>query len=382
MLGNPASRGALMKRDDSADYRRLFLENVALMDVRAPVEFSRGAFPNATNIPLLDDEQRETIGKRYKNAGQDEAIRLGLELATDEVRAQRLQAWRSFCEANPDGYLYCFRGGLRSRTTQQWLRESGLDYPLIQGGYKAMRRYLIDELETSASRVPLVCVAGLTGVGKTRVLKKTRHHVDFEGLANHRGSAFGRDAMDRQPAVIDWENRVSIEFLCHREAYPARPLLVEDEGRRIGRIGIPDCLYEVMLQAPRAILTVDTEARIRLIAEDYILCNWPDFQAAHGDEAEREFSGFVLDNLMRIQKRLGGERYREVHDCFASALKAFYASGDVSEFYPGIQILLEQYYDPMYRYQIKCKNPEILFEGPEAEFLQWAEDYCADANGQ
>jgi tRNA 2-selenouridine synthase len=154
-------------------------------------------------------------------------------------------------------------------------------------------------------------------------------------------------------------------------------LLVEDEGRRIGRIGIPDCLYEVMLRAPRAILTVDTQTRIRLIGEDYIVHGWPQFVQAHGAAAEIEFSSFVLDNLRRIQKRLGGDRYRQVHDIFEQALRAFFGNGDVTGFYPGIQILLEQYYDPMYLYQIKTKNPKILFEGPEAEFLQWAEAYCS-----
>ena len=241
-----------------------------------------------------------------------------------------------------------------------------------------MRRFLIDELELSAARVPLVCVSGLTGVGKTRLLKKIRHHLDLEDLANHRGSAFGRDALDLQPAVIDWENRVSIELLKHRHAFPGRAVFVEDEGRRIGRIGVPDCLYEVMLKAPRAILTVDTETRVRLIGEDYIERNWPRYQQAHPDTAEVEFRRFVLDNLMRIQKRLGGERYRQVRQCFEQALDVFFAGADVSAFYPGIQILLEGYYDPMYLYQIRSKNPEILFQGPENEFLQWAEDFCAD----
>jgi tRNA 2-selenouridine synthase len=364
---------------DCTDYRGLFIQDTPLLDVRAPVEFVKGAFPNATNIPLLDDQQREIIGKRYKDAGQDEAVRLGLKLATDEIRAQRLQDWQAFCEANPTGFLYCFRGGLRSRTTQQWLRQQGIDYPLVQGGFKAMRRFLIDELEVSARSLPLVCVSGLTGVGKTRVLKQTRHHVDLEGLANHRGSAFGRDAHDLQPAVIDWENRVSIELLKHRHAFPGRSLLVEDEGRRIGRIGVPDCLYALMLEAPRAILTVDTETRIRLISEDYIVHSWPQFQRVHGVEAEAEFSRYVLDNLLRIQKRLGGDRYKQVYASFAAGLSDFFANGDVSAFHPGIRILLEQYYDPMYRYQIERKQPEILFEGPETEFLQWAEAYCTNS---
>ena len=363
-------------REDTSDYRPLFLNDLPLMDVRAPVEFSQGAFPAASNIPLLDDQQREQIGIRYKHAGQEEAIRLGLELATPDIRAQRLKSWATFCDANPQGYLYCFRGGLRSRTTQQWLHQQGIDYPLVRGGYKAMRRFLISELEQSVKQVPLVCVSGLTGAGKTRVLRKIRHHVDFEGLANHRGSAFGQDVFDQQPSVIDWENRVSIALLKHRDRFPGKPVFVEDEGRRIGRVNMPDCLFGVLMKAPRAILQVDTETRIRLISEDYIQRNWPAYQQAYGGTAEAEFTCFVLDNLARIQKRLGGDRYQQVKRCFESALITYFKNDSVTEFYPGIQILLEQYYDPMYRYQIEEKKPEIIFEGPEAEFLEWADNYC------
>jgi tRNA 2-selenouridine synthase len=364
-------------REDSSDYRQLFLEDIPLMDVRAPVEFDHGAFPMATNLPLLDDQQREQIGIRYKHAGQEEAIRLGLKLATPDIREQRLLQWLGFTQANPEGYLYCFRGGLRSRTTQQWMCEAGVDYPLVRGGYKAMRRFLIDELEQSSREVNLICVGGLTGVGKTRVLRKIRHHIDFEGLANHRGSAFGRDAIDRQPTVIDWENRVSIEFIKHREYFPGVPVFVEDEGRRIGRIAMPEYLFDALSKAPRAILQVDIDARIKLIGEDYILHNWPVYRRVYGDDAEREFSSFVLDNLARIQKRLGGDRYRRVRQCFENALRELFLNGQVEYFYDGIRTLLEEYYDPMYRYQIESKQPRIIFEGPEAELLQWADNYRA-----
>ena len=366
-----------MSRADSDDYRRLFVDDLPLLDVRAPVEFARGAFPAAVNIPLLDDAQREQIGIRYKHAGQDEAIRLGLELATPEIRAERLARWSAFCARHPDGYLYCFRGGLRSRTTQQWLRNHGIDYPLVVGGYKAMRRFLIDELEYSLREVPLVCVGGLTGVGKTRVLLETPHHIDFEGLANHRGSAFGRDPLNRQPSPIDWENAVSIAFLKHRARYGRRPLLVEDEGRNIGRINMPEVLVDALARAPRAILVCDRETRIRQIREDYIERAWPGYVEAWGEAAAREFSRFVLDNLTRIRKRLGGERYREVYALFEGALDAFFATGGAADFDTGIGILLDHYYDPMYRYQIRTKRPKIVFEGTEAELLEWAREYCS-----
>lgn len=365
-------------RLDSDDYRSIFLSNAALMDVRAPIEFHKGAFPNASNIPLLDDEQRQQIGTQYKQAGEEEAIELGLKLATPEIRQQRLQDWSTFCQANPDGYLYCFRGGLRSRTTQQWLREQGLEYPLIRGGYKAMRRFLIEDLETSVERLPLVIVSGLTGSGKTRVLNRLSRHVDFEGIANHRGSAFGRDASDRQPSVIDWENRVAIEFLKLREKDSQQPVFVEDEGRCIGRVNIPENLFSKMKVAPRAILQVETSKRVELIAEDYILDAWPEYQVCFGESALAEFDHFVLGNLARIQKRLGGEAYKKVRQCFDSALKVFHDSGRVDAFHEGILILLEQYYDPMYRYQLESKQVDIIFEGPESEYLEWAESYTIE----
>ncbi len=357
---------------DTDDFRRLFIDDIPLMDVRAPVEFDQGAFPQAQNLPLLDDRQREVIGKRYKDAGQEEAIRLGLELATPDIRAQRLASWREFCERHPDGYLYCFRGGLRSRTTQQWLREAGVDYPLVRGGYKAMRRFLIDELETSAREIPLVCIGGLTGCGKTRVLRRIRHHVDFEGLANHRGSAFGRDPLDRQPSTVDWENAVSVEMLRHRAHFPEQVLFVEDEGRLIGRVNMPDNLYAALLRSPRAILRASLEQRVELIREDYVQYAWPAYEQAHGDQAREQFSCYVLDNLARIRKRLGGERYSRVRSQFEAALERFFDLGEADGFSAGIRLLLEEYYDPMYRYQKSIKQPEIVFEGSDIELLEWA----------
>jgi len=362
-------------RSDTDDYFDLFVNDVPLMDVRAPVEFTKGAFPCAANIPLLDDSQREQIGIRYKNAGEQEAIELGLQLATPQIRAQRISDWQGFCRNNPNGYLYCFRGGLRSRTTQRWIQEQGIEFPLIKGGYKAMRRYLIDELENSIDTVPLVIVSGLTGSGKTRVLQQISHHIDFEGIASHRGSAFGGNASDVQPSVIDWENQVSIEFLKHRSRFPDKSVFVEDESRRIGRICMPENLYEKMQAAPRAILEVDIEDRIHLIGEDYILNAWPLYQQTFTDRAEVEFSQFVLDNLKRIQRRLGGEKYEIVNQCFDLALKEFFTSNSIAGFHDGIRILLTDYYDPMYRYQLASKSAPIIFQGPEHEYLEWAESY-------
>ena len=116
-----------------------------MLDTRAPVEFVKGAFPGAVNIPLMNDAEREQIGLRYKQQGQDAAIALGHQLVSGETKAARIRAWADFAHRHPDGCLYCFRGGLRSRIARQWIQEeAGIDYPRVAGGYKAMRGFLLE----------------------------------------------------------------------------------------------------------------------------------------------------------------------------------------------------------------------------------------------
>ena len=134
----------------TSHYRELFLRDVPLLDVRAPVEFAQGAFPNAPNLPLLTDTERHDVGLRYNEQGQPAAIVLGHALVGGRTREARLQRWLHWCERHPDGHLYCFRGGMRSGLVQEWLAEAGKPIPRIQGGYKAMRRFLLESLENTA----------------------------------------------------------------------------------------------------------------------------------------------------------------------------------------------------------------------------------------
>tara|TARA_R110002095_G_scaffold23392_2_gene24793 strand:+ start:290 stop:1456 length:1167 start_codon:yes stop_codon:yes gene_type:complete len=367
-----------MMKQDTLDYQKLFLENIPLMDVRAPVEFLKGAFPCSQNTPLLDNKQREMIGTHYKQQGQDAAIALGLKLATPEIREQRLSQWRRFIEAHPEGYLYCFRGGLRSRTTQAWLKEQGIDYPLIQGGYKAMRTFLLQQLEVSAAQTPFVILSGLTGSGKTRLLYKTQYQVDLEGLSNHRGSAFGGEVNGLQPMQIDWENKLSIACLQYRHRFPQAGLLLEDEGKQIGRNVMPLCFYEKMKQAPVVLLECDLDARVGIIREDYIASSWPLYQQKYAAEARQKFSSFVLDNLLKIKKRLGGVLYTKIDASFRLALEKLFATGQSDLFDEGIALLLEKYYDPMYRYQLEKKVSRVTFKGPEADVLAWVNEHLKD----
>ena len=360
--------------DNSADYQSIFINDTPLMDVRAPIEFDKGAFPHAVNVPLLDDSQREAIGKRYKDAGQDEAIKLGLELFTPEIRQQRLTQWQQFTASHPNGYLFCFRGGLRSRTTQAWLKEQGIDYPLIKGGYKAMRQFLLDQLETSQQELSFIILTGLTGSGKTHVLNKMSFHVDLEGLANHRGSAFGRDVNDFQPTQINFENALSISLLKHRHHFPEVPIALEDEGKLIGRLYLPSDFYNKMSHSPRIFLERALAERIRITSDDYFGHAWPIYQRVHGDLAKEKFTAFTLGNLDRIKKRLGGERHLKIRHSFKAAMERLFESGSSEGFDEGVGILLQEYYDPMYRYQLQKKPVEVIFSGNEQAILQWAQE--------
>ncbi|MBQ0719235.1 MAG: tRNA 2-selenouridine(34) synthase MnmH [Gammaproteobacteria bacterium] len=364
----------MTSRPDTEHYRELFLNDVPLMDMRAPVEFNKGAFPCSENIPLLDDKQREAVGTCYKQKGQDAAIELGWQLATPAIREQRIAAWQDFIQRHPDGYLYCFRGGLRSRLSQQLVGEAGTAYPLVTGGYKAMRRFLIDELERNCTTMPLTLVSGRTGSGKTLVVHQLAHALDLEGLANHRGSAFGRQ-LQPQPRQIDFENSLSIAVMKQR-AQHQQVIFAEDEGRMIGGVTLPTNFIELMQKAPLAVLETPVAERIDIVLADYISDAYPQYTAQFGaEEGAIKFREQILGNLTRIRKRLGGERFTQLHAEFSDALDHLINHDDAGGFRSGIQLLLTDYYDPMYDYQQGQREGRVVFRGARAELLEWAEAY-------
>ena len=351
-----------MSRSNTRDYRQLFLSDTPMLDVRAPVEFNKGAFPRSQNVPLLDDEQRELIGTRYKEKGQDSAIDLGWQLATPDIQQARKDAWLKYVQAHPEGYLYCFRGGLRSRMSQQLIKDTGVDYPFVEGGYKAMRRFLIDELDNSCEDLPLVLISGRTGSGKTLVIKELQRSIDLEGMANHRGSAFGRQVTP-QPSQIDFENRLSIALMKQRAKHH-HVIFAEDEGKLIGHLQLTPKFLEHMKVSPLAVLETPIEERIDIGIADYVTNALPEYISVYGENTGRErYREQILLNLKRIKKRLGGERYDHLNQCFSDAIDELYRSGNCDAFRPGIQVLLQKYYDPMYDYQLESKRRRIIFNG-------------------
>ncbi len=359
-----------MNLADSDNFRELFLNNTPLLDVRAPVEFAQGAFPGAVNIPLLDDEQRHEVGIEYKQKGQDAAIALGNQLATESIRSQRLRDWTQFVEAHPQGYLYCFRGGLRSRTAQQWLKASGVEYPLIKGGYKAMRGFLIQETERLTNQFPMVAVTGLTGTAKTVLINELANSIDLEGLAHHRGSAFGKRAKG-QPAQIDFENQLAIQ-LMQREHQGISQLVVEDEGRMIGRVNMPLPLRQKMTEIPLVVVEADWQTRFEQLRQDYVVADWPEYRDLYGDdEGWHQYGESLLKAIDGIKKRLGGECHLELRALIEQGVISRNQQTLENNLLAVITVLMKQYYDPMYHYQMKQKAQRVIFRGTREEVREF-----------
>jgi tRNA 2-selenouridine synthase len=337
-------------------FKALFQNETPLLDVRAPCEFAQGAFPYATNIALLSDEERHQVGLCYKQKGQDKAIELGHQIVSGGNKENKIKAWKEFCIANPQAFLYCFRGGMRSNLVQQWLKEEGVEIPLISGGYKQLRQYLLSVIDRPRK---LIRLSGQTGVGKTELLITLDNAIDLEGLANHRGSAFGKH-VSVQPTQISFENELAIELL---KSDLHVPLIVEDESRYIGAINLPLPFIENMQSTPMVILTCPQSERVNRIYRDYIVLLKQEYQQFYFDEGKNKFDSSLKLALQGIQKRLGGLRYSALSVIMNEALKT--ESENLHKQW--ISQLLEHYYDPMYNYQIDKKKELTVFTGDAKE---------------
>ena len=349
-------------------FEALVLEEVPLIDVRAPVEFEAGAFPTAVNLPLMNDWEREQVGICYKQEGHDAAVVLGHKLVSGEIKQARLNAWITFLQQYPDAMLYCFRGGMRSQIVQEWiLAETGREVPRLEGGYKAFRNYLIEQLDpqTLVSR-PLV-LGGRTGVGKTLLLRKFKNCVDLEAIAHHRGSAFGRFTSP-QPTPINFENALAWAFVQHRAA-GFSCMLLEDEGRNVGDRYLPQPLVDHFSAAEVIVLERSLEERVQITFQEYVVESQQEYTDRYGDEGLARWLESMEHNFYRIRKRLGGLRYQEL----SALLREAHESGETQRHTVWIEQLLREYYDPMYDYQLRNKSKNIVFRGGEEEIIDYLE---------
>jgi tRNA 2-selenouridine synthase len=356
--------------NDGTDYCAILSADIPIIDVRAPVEFSQGAMPAAVNLPLMDDDERAAVGTCYKRQGGEAALALGHQLVNGEKRAQRLTAWRDACARYPHGYLSCARGGQRSHIVQQWLKEHGIDFPLVVGGYKALRQAAIQATESLVQH-PLILVGGCTGNGKTQLVRDMAQGIDLEGLAHHRGSSFGRTLQAQLPQST-FENHLAVALLKNAQQNDTLRWVLEDEGHMIGANHLPECLRERMAQSPIAVVEDPFDVRLERLREEYFTRMHHDFIAAMGEETGwQEYSAWLHHGLFAIRRRLGLERFAQLADHLDTALLQQQRTGSTDAHFSWLVPLLNEYYDPMYRYQLERKAGNVVFRGNWQSVKAW-----------
>jgi tRNA 2-selenouridine synthase len=316
------------------------LESHCIVDCRTPLEFAEDHLPGAINVPILTDGERVEIGTIHKQEGPQQARLRGLELTCGRF-ASMVHTITAQAGGRPV-LVYCWRGGLRSLSMAILLEMTGYPVVQLQGGYKAFRHQVIAYFEAFAPPAPLIVIHGMTGTGKTTFINGLARDawtaIDLEGLACHRGSAFGEVGLAQ---CFTQKRFDTLLWDAFRRAPAGRPIVLEGESQRIGRITLPGRLYETMAASLKVWCRASLETRVRRLAGEY----------AH--EEYREEMGAALD---RIRKKLGGPRHAE--------LRLMLERWDVEGLGRG---LIEHYYDKLYYKH----RPWI----PDAEID--LEDFCA-----
>ena len=358
----------LPQRDD---YQNILLDDTPLLDVRAPVEFKQGAFPTARNIPLIDDAERRDIGIQYKEKGQAKAIELGHELVSGKIRDARIADWVNFTNHHPNGVLYCFRGGMRSEITQRWIFDNaGIAYPRVKGGYKSMRRYLLDKLDSVTRDINPLTLSGRTGAGKTQLLQAIEAKIDLEQIYHHRGSAFGHHATP-QPSQVDIENQLAINMLKLKRQ-GLKTLVFEDECSAIGSRRIPDCLIHSLKQSSLVVLEASVGERVETIYNEYITTALNEYQKELGKHGGFEtWAKNLTTSLEKIQRRLGGQHFKSIKSILEYAISNHRKYNITIDHKAWIHDLLVGYYDPMYDYQLGRKSERVIFRGNREAVFQF-----------
>lgn len=330
----------------------------AMIDLRAPSEFAEDHAPGAINIPLFEDDTRSYVGLLYRQFGPEAAFQegraavaegvevlvtnilaaIGRPAPVEDLRARVLELtgegmarMEGTLELTPAGALgedavvfTCARGGLRSRSVVALMRSMGLDAAVgLEGGYRAYRRSVMDRLEAWEPPGLVVSLRGLTGVGKTLVLRAIEDQrpgwtLDLEGIAGHRSSLLGMVGL----APVSQKAFESGLLRRAERGFPGGVMVVEGESRKVGDVVIPSPFWAAMGAATNIEITAQTARRVRVLSEDYL-----------ADPAALP--------LLRRQLEMVSARMPGCPD-LAGML-------DRREIEPLVELLLERYYDPLYR---------------------------------
>jgi tRNA 2-selenouridine synthase len=314
-------------------------DTIAVADVRSPSEYRLGHIPGAINIPLFDDEERAVVGTKYKKEGRLPAIIEGLRRTGPAMVSKLEQGLKTATEGKL--LVHCWRGGMRSKA-MAWLFSLGdLDVSILEGGYKAYRKYLMGKLEEKRK---MIVLGGMTGSSKSHILRyldSAGHQVlDLEKLANHKGSAFGSLGQPPQPTTEQFANYLFKEWI-HSD--PAKPCWVEDESRNIGSVFLPDQFYLNMQDTPVIVLVMDIKTRLPRLMEEY-------------SKYPRES---LKASVMKITRRLGGDNTRD-------AIEAI-ETGNIAR---AIEISLN-YYDKAYLFGLTKKDSKnIIYVNTDTDDIE------------
>jgi tRNA 2-selenouridine synthase len=319
--------------------KKLRIEKVLLLDARSPSEYNQAHIPGAISFPLLDDTQRQEVGITYKQRGKEAAVIKGFDLAGGQFGEFIKKAKGLLPKTSGDKpmspatiYMYCWRGGLRSRIMSWVLSMGGFNIILLEDGYKAYRNRALDILSKDRR---LIILGGKTGCGKTEMLthlsKAGEQTICLESIANHRGSAFGALGMKPQPRNEHFEN-ILTEELERLDAN--RYAWIENESQSIGSIVLQKIFFEKMRVAPVIEMEVDKTVRIKRILDEY------------GKFPVHE----LIACTKKIEQRLGGQRTQDAME----ALK----TGNLEKWINEILY----YYDKAYQHGIDTRTKESVVQ--------------------
>ena len=314
-------------------------QGFALLDVRSPSEYEEACLPDALNLPLFSNEERARVGTLYKQDSPDAALLEGLDIAGSKMR-ELVKTARGFAPGNK-AVVHCWRGGQRSGSVAWLLERAGFEVGQLTGGYKAARKYIRQYL--GEARHSFKVLSGPTGSGKTPILLAMQslgaNVIDLEGLANHKGSAFGGLGEAPQPSSEAFENAL---FAALRLIPEGEVVWLEDESRLIGHVYLPDEFYHRLTAAPIVILEQPMAWRINHLVKNYACYPKADLSAA----------------FTRIKKRLGGQHLNTALEALAD-----------DDFAAAARIALV-YYDKAYSHygdrrdakvlkQVQASSPEV-----------------------